>query len=39
MRMLKCYLANDASCRFLIADDAARALGGVWACASCGCAL
>ncbi|AHE72105.1 putative zinc ribbon protein [Enterobacter ludwigii] len=39
MRILKCYLANDASGRFVTADDAARAAGGVWTCASCGCVL
>lgn len=39
MRILKCYLANDASGSFVTADDAARALGSVWTCASCGCVL
>lgn len=39
MRILKCYLANDASGRFVTADDAARTAGGVWTCASCGCVL
>ncbi|EKS6643045.1 putative zinc ribbon protein [Enterobacter ludwigii] len=39
MRMLKCYLANDASGRFVTADDAAKSHGGVWTCASCGCVL
>lgn len=39
MRILKCCLANDISGRFVTADDAARAPGGVWTCASCGCLL
>ena len=39
MRILKCYLANDASGRFVTAEDAAKASGGLWTCASCGCLL
>lgn len=39
MRIQKCYLANDTLGRFVTADDAARAPGSVWACASCGCVL
>lgn len=39
MHILKCYLANDASGRFVTADNAARAPDGVWTCASCSCVL
>lgn len=39
MHILKCYLANDASGRFVTADNTARAPDGVWTCASCSCVL
>ncbi|EOZ5388145.1 putative zinc ribbon protein [Klebsiella pneumoniae] len=39
MRILKCYLANNASGRFVTADGAAKSPGDVWAFASCGCVL
>ncbi|ENJ8540280.1 TPA: putative zinc ribbon protein [Raoultella planticola] len=39
MHILKCYLANDASGRFVTADNAARAPDGVWTYASCSCVL
>lgn len=39
MRILKCYLANDASGRFVTADEAAKTPDGIWTCASCGCVL
>lgn len=39
MRMLKCYLTNDVSGRFVTAGEAAKSSGGIWTCASCGCVL
>ncbi|BBT88864.1 hypothetical protein WP8W19C02_04840 [Enterobacter cloacae] len=39
MRILKCYLANNSSGRFVTADDAAKSPEDVWTFASCGCVL
>ncbi|MEG1422175.1 MAG: putative zinc ribbon protein [Citrobacter sp.] len=39
MRILKCYLANNARNKFVNAKEATDETGGHWTCASCGCRL
>lgn len=39
MRILKCYLANNAHNHFVNAKEACGVSGGYWTCASCGCEL
>lgn len=39
MRILKCYLANNAKNKFVNAKEATDETGGHWTCASCGCRL